>query len=270
MTVTTVYSSTADGRVQNTHATYATARSGGGTFGVTTAANGGDLGQVYSGVDYSCRETFFEFDTSAIGSDTVTDVEFATTYSLNLTTTDFIGECRIKDWGGTLNSADYVAGADLGSYTLVATIDTSTDLLGSGSGTYSPWTSDAAFLTNINGSGTTRVFCSSDRMRNNNTPSTSEYFTMRMADNSGTTDDPRLIVTHTAPTTVFGTMTASFGTTITAVGTRTVFGTASATWGFEATGFVPVSGVLDLNPFLLTLRERSYVLAEARLRPQTE
>src|SRR5690606_4539370 len=60
--------------------------------------------------------------------------------------------------------------------------------------------SDTAFATNINKTGETPIVVGTDMFADNIAPSTSNgyYPTFRSADQSGTSQDPRLVVTHEA------------------------------------------------------------------------
>ncbi|MBO3751525.1 hypothetical protein J5X84_36095 [Streptosporangiaceae bacterium NEAU-GS5] len=196
-TVDTFFSATTDGRIEGNSATYANAREGTGTINVTTADTSRFCGQFLSAT-YSCYELFFSFDTSAI-----TDTDIVTSVTLDLwlvtdshaTTWDL--EARTFDWGASLTSADYVPGSQLGSKTLLS----SRDVTGLGAtGAYKTWASSANFVTATNiKTGTVYVMLSSSAQRLNVAPTTTDGMTFSMADNTGTTQDPKLTVTHNVP-----------------------------------------------------------------------
>jgi hypothetical protein len=196
-TVDTFFSATTDGRVEGNSATYANAREGTGTINVTTADTSRFIGQFFSAT-YSCYELFFSWDTSAItDSDVVTAVTLDLWLVTDSSTSGFTLEAREHDWGASLTSADYVAGSALGSKTLMASKSTS----GIGAtGAYKTFTSTAAFLaaTNLK-TGTVYIMVSSSEHRLGNAPSGTDGVTFSMADNAGTTQDPKLTVTHNVP-----------------------------------------------------------------------
>lgn len=199
-TVTTVYADTADGMIQSYSPTYSTARAGGtltvNPFGTSTLA----FGQSHStgGAGYFCFECYLSFDTSSIAdSDIVSAAVLDLWLTTDSSTTDFTGEARQLDWSaGGVTSADWVAGASLGGLTLMASLASS----GIGvTGTYKTFTSEAALQTATGmKTGTVYLHVSSSRQRNNNQPSsdTNEYLLFSPADAAGTTQDPKLTITH--------------------------------------------------------------------------
>lgn len=194
-TVTTVFAGTNDGMIISDNATYSTARSGSGL--------GVDSSNLYAGqyhqVTFVCLEGFLAFDTTAIAdADTVSAVVLDLYLVDDVSTgSDFLVEARERDWSsGGLTTADWVAGASLSGLTLMASINTS----GIGAtGSYKTFTSEAAFLTATNlKTGTVYLLLSSSRTRTGTAPSTStdEYVGFRTAEQSGTTEDPKLTITH--------------------------------------------------------------------------
>lgn len=204
-TVTTVYASTADGQIQSLDATYANARSGAGTFVASDNLSTMQVGQSLSGV-YFVWEGFVSFDTTSVLSDTVTAADVGLWLVTDNSATDFILEARAKAWlSGGLTNADFVAGASLGGQTLLASIDTN----GIGStGAYKTLTSQAALLTAI-ATGSVEMVLASSRQRNGDTPSGAEYLTLSTADETGSTQDPKLTITHTSAVTVTKDVTSS-------------------------------------------------------------
>lgn len=197
----TVWSSTADGQVFSYNADYATARSTAVTANDSSVYQ--STGQIYvTGTRY-CYELFNKFDTSSVGAGSTVTVA---TYSLygyaDLSTTDdFTIEARIRDWGATLELADWVAGDSLGDYTLVASHATSG---GWSTSAYTALTSESAFLTSISKTGTTYVMANSSRHRTGDGPSGSEYVTAYSSDDAtggGTDRDPKLYVEYDEPAT---------------------------------------------------------------------
>lgn len=202
MTVTTVFSGTTDGYInsEDNTPTYSLARAGtGSSITADTASTTFEVGQFFSaGLDvYRCYEGFLSFDTSAI-----TDTDLVSIITLDVwlvtdsSTTDFTLEARERDWGAALTTADFVAGASLSGLTLMASIST----LGIGAtGAYKTLTSQAAFLTATNlKTGTVYLLLDSSRQVGNNTAAGSESVILSSADNTGTTQDPKLTITHTS------------------------------------------------------------------------
>lgn len=197
----TVYADAGDGFISNTSATYSTARSGGGSFitDSTATSDGRVIGQRFAAGSYRCIQSFFSFDTSSLGAGaTISAAVFSLYGAADNSATDFTAEARLRDWGGTLADADYVAGASLSGDALLATFATSAGWSVAG---YNDFT-DVALPANVSKTGNTRLYVSSDRQRTNNTPVGDEAVGAYFADNSGTTNDPKLVVTYTAVTTV--------------------------------------------------------------------
>jgi hypothetical protein len=194
VTTTTVYASAADGRIESDSPTYATARAGNNL--VASAANTTDVHGQWEFFNRRCYEAFLSFDTSGIpDGDTVSAATLDLYGQNDGSTTDFVSEARTKDWGASLTTADWVAGADLGSLTLQASRNTSA---GWSTSAYNTYTSEAGFPAAVNKTGTTYLMMSSSRHRIGNDPgaSGSEKVDAYSADDSGTTRDPKLTVVH--------------------------------------------------------------------------
>lgn len=194
MTTTVVYSSTADGHINSANAAYATARTGGTLTVDTSTSSQNAVGQVEF-FGYNCAEGFLDFDTSGIpDADTVSAAVLDVYGSQDSSTTNFTIEARLQNWGGTLTTADWVSGADLGTPTLLASRSTAS---GWSTSAYNTFT-DTAFPANVNKTGVTYVMLCSDRHRVGNDPGAggSEFVRFYSADDSGTTRDPKLTVTH--------------------------------------------------------------------------
>lgn len=205
-TVTTIYSSTADGYLESSSGGYTIARAGGQFLSAFTGSATIDVGQRrFAGKDvlYYCIEGFLSFDTSTIDdSDDVTDVSLSLWLTADNSVTDFTIEAREQNWGASLETGDFVAGASLSGLTLLASLSTSG--IG-GTGAYKAFTSEAAFTSATNlKTGTVYVLLSSSRLRTGDQPSGNEYVSFSSADQTGTTQDPKLTITHgpsnTAPT----------------------------------------------------------------------
>lgn len=193
-TVTTVYSGTNDGYAQSTSATYATALSGSGVTVDTGSAT--YVGQFVSGF-YFVLEGFLTFDTSGLpDSDVVSNVDLMLDGASDSSTTDFTMNARdvTSAWTEPLDASDWKTQANLSGYTLLATWATS-----GYSGGYNTFTPNGSnFNSAIVLTGTTRVILSSARAEAGTTPTGNEYVGFEQADASGTTVDPKLVITHAA------------------------------------------------------------------------
>lgn len=192
MATYTVYSTTADGLLESNHGTYSTARAGANLAANTTGTIQANGQREF--FNYRIYEFFVGFDTSAIPDGaTVSSATVSLYGQSDSSSTDFTSQARLKDWGGTLTTADYVAGADLSSLTLLATHATSG---GWSTSAYNDYTSDANFPSNVSKTGTTYIMFSSDRTSAGTSPSIagSEFVDAYTADDSGTTRDPKLVV----------------------------------------------------------------------------
>lgn len=187
---------TTDGHIDSSNATYATARSGSGLTVFTGPILG--VGQLLSGGTYTCIEYFVSFDTSSLGAGaTITSAVLSIQGgggTPDQSDTDFTVEARAFNFGASVTTGDWVAGASLGSSTLVCHFDTSA---GWGSG-YNAFTNDA-LPANINKTGTTYIMLSSSRHRGNNTPVGLEKVSLKTSQTAGTSSDPKLTITYTAP-----------------------------------------------------------------------
>jgi len=199
VTTTVVYSDESgtydDGYVQSTGAPYSPAREGTGTLAASPDSSAISMGQYYPGfAPYYVWQGFCAFDTSAVGGDTVDSVAFAIYGQSDVSITDFTLEARSHTWA-PLATGDFVAGSSLSSKTLLATFATS----GFSTSAYNTFTeSGTAFRSAINGAGYTEFLVASDRQRVGNTPAGGEYVNSYAAERSGTTEDPKLTVVHTA------------------------------------------------------------------------
>lgn len=213
-TVSTFYSGTADGYVRSSDTTYSTARSG-SNLATNTAATDFTSGQLLSGATYFLYEPLVQWDTSAIGTDIVSAAALSLWAVSNVSDTEFTSNVRLYDWGVAITTADWIAGASLGGQTLLATFASA----GVSTGAYNTFT-EVALAANINTSGATRIVIGSSEMEAGNAPAAGQHINWSTADTAGTTQDPKLVVTHAAamvvtPTTASLT-TATFAPTVTA------------------------------------------------------
>ena len=194
-TTTTAYSSTEDGFVRSTSTTYSTARSGGTLALNPTLPNIVRVGQLFVTPDYYCYEGFIDPDTSAIpDGDDISSAVLSLYGNTDDSTTNFTVNARLRDWGTTLETADYVAGASLSALTLLATFATT----GFAVGAYNDFTSDAAFISNVSKTGETRIIITSSRHEAGTAPTDAENVQWDAAEVAGTTQDPKLVVVHAA------------------------------------------------------------------------
>lgn len=193
--MTTFYGTTADNRVNCSDATYLTARSGGGTLSAgTVSATTHSAGQAESGGTFTCYQYFLAFDTSSIPDGaTITDATLSVYLNTDSSGTDHVQEARSKDWDTTVDTGDYVAGANWTGQTLLASISTS----GIGAAGYKAFTSEAALLSSINKTGYTRMVICSDRFGAGTAPGagTSEFIGWQTGDAA---NPPKLDVTYTS------------------------------------------------------------------------
>lgn len=192
--------STADGRNRCQNATYTTARSGGGTFATDTTATYTEIGQELAGGIYYCYEAYWSFDTSSIPSNATIDSVTLEAYIEGISTsssTAGVPRVRVKDWGTTVTSSDWVAGASVSGQTLVAHFASMATLSGQ-SGTYVTAVDDD-LAANIVKAGTTKFMVTTDRFEAGTAPGVGgEYVSFGTANGS---NPPKLTVTWTVPST---------------------------------------------------------------------
>lgn len=186
MTTYTIYSGSADGYIFSSGGTYAQNRAGNSlnTFNTSTGAYVGQDGT--SGTD-SVWEAFLTFDTSTVVG-TVSSATLSVYGIENGTTTDFTATAALRDYGTTLENADWVAGASLSGLTTVATFNTT-----GYAASYMAFT-DVALPANVNTAGSTRLLLYSSRHSGNNDPTGFEYFGFSTSENTGTSQDPKLVI----------------------------------------------------------------------------
>ena len=218
MTTSTFYGDASDGYIISADytPTYSEARRGLGD--ILTAypsqtqsycgqsLSGGNHTKWSSTVPYVFQvwEMFLAWDTSTIpDGDSVTSATLSMYLPYDGSSTDFVTRVRAFDWGASLTEADFRSGApadsgDLAEYVLVATIDSN----GIGStGSSKSFTSESAFVGNVNKTGPTRLVAASARQEAGNEPSGGEYLMWVASDETGTTQDPKLVVVHSVEST---------------------------------------------------------------------
>lgn len=202
----TIFGSTSDGAIQSGLVdgnTYAQARAGQSLVAADTAGSaflqhGNVNGSGKGTFTYSIKNLYFAFDTSVVPSgDSVTAVDFSlvTASSKGGSTWNAV-EAFYYDWGAALTTADWVDGTIVAGLTKVASV------------TLAAWTVNARnsfvengsnFKNNIQKGSTTRLFVCFDTFRTGTAPSDSQLVgAVSFTEDTGTTNDPKLIVTTTA------------------------------------------------------------------------
>ena len=202
MATTIVYADASDGVITSADASYANARAGTGTT-LTAATTGttGNVGQGFSTSTYTCYQFFVNFDliTAGIPSGTVaTSASLSFNIRTDRSQTDFTLEARTKDWGSSLTTGDWVAGASLSGQQLLASISTSGISTTFTMTNYVSGTDKLldAVNTALSGDGILRIVLCSDRQTNGNTPTQFEFLVLYLSEQSGTSVDPRISVTY--------------------------------------------------------------------------
>lgn len=187
------------GYLRSYSGTYATARAGTGSMDVEAATQYQlYVGQGVPAGTYSCYESYLAFDTSAIpDSNVVSDVKlYLYGDGSGPLQTHCTLEVRARDFGASVDSTDWVAGADLGDYTLLASHDTSG---GWATDAYNVLTGNADFRAAINKAGYTRIMLNVDKHRAGDVPTNWSLPTVCSPKYSGTSEDPYIVVTHAPP-----------------------------------------------------------------------
>lgn len=198
MATLTVYGDPADNRILSKNGiSYSNARAGTGlTIDAATNTSFSAPGQELNSGTYYCMEGFIAFDTSSLpDGDVVSAADLSVVSQFDNTPTDFTMEARAHDWGPAVETADWVAGANLSSKTLCATLPITTFT----EGTRYTFTAQSGFFSSINNLGFTRLLLCSDRMTAGIAPPNAEWVSIRSGDQTGTTNDPTLTVTHAPP-----------------------------------------------------------------------
>lgn len=209
-TVSTFYSATGDGFIESTTTSWAGVLSGTNLAADTTAAYLG-IASIRFNPNRWGYESFAAWDTSAI-----TDTDTIDSATLSLYNTGKGGTGTIRAYSltwGTLTTADWQDNTELAALTELATISIASVTTSAYNDLTNTGTNLAAA---INKTGTTEMCFAEARIEDNSEPanSTDNFTDMSSADVAGTTQDPKLVVTHSAAggTTVTPT-TASLTTT---------------------------------------------------------
>lgn len=130
-------------------------------------------GDSYDPARFDVWEGFFDFDLATV-TGTIVSATLSVGANFNGADTPFTVEARLRDWGATLTSADWVAGASLSGLTLLASLASSSV----SGGVYLPFTESGTALKDAvvaTGAGTLRMLLCSDRTRTNVEPSGDEF-----------------------------------------------------------------------------------------------
>lgn len=194
MTVTTVFSSAAsDGFLQSSSATYSIARAGTATVAVSDTDTFLQVGQFIFGI-YVVSEAFLSFNTSVIpDTDAISSAALDLWETLDQTAANFTLRVRtLTLTEGGLVEGDFVPGADISSTGIhVASHAAGTGVVGA----YNTFI-DVAMAANINKDDLTQMFMYSLEQENNSAPAGNEFVEFSSGDESGTTQDPKLTITH--------------------------------------------------------------------------
>lgn len=221
----------------DTSNSYTKARAGTGSPGVSYGTGNATtyVGQSKSGAIYTCYETLLDFDTSSLSGKTITSA----TLSIYPTTLANAGgswtnEARLYDYGTSLSNADYVAGANIGSYTSLATLTSAA----STTGAYRAFT-DVALPANINKTGKTRIGIFSSEQRLNSAPTGQEYVGF---DGDSGTNPPKLVVVTSDEGGLTATIAAITLSSTISIETAGVLDGSIGAIGFSAAGETTTAG----------------------------
>jgi hypothetical protein len=197
-TVTTVFSASTDDMIASNNETYATADAGSGTLSLPYEGKEQALEAVGQRFGYTINQTCLEWDTSSIGAgQEASSVVPSFVSADDNAATDFDVELREFAWG-TLTTADWRTSTQLAALNLLASLNTSG--WDSGAVNYNDLSAEAAILSWANLlTGTVQgVLCSS---RQGTQPSVGvpEHVGLILSEATGTTQDPKLTITHAAP-----------------------------------------------------------------------
>ena len=194
-----VRSSTADGAVAFTNASWTTTQNGPGNS-VSTTGNILLHATLTVVPNYIIRQGFLDFDTSSLGASAVVSAAALTLYADDAGKTDTDTttlEWYSYNWGGTLENADFrdcVPSTNITSLPKIAHLALSawTDTADAANNL----TADSGAVSSVNKMGTTYMVGLLDRAYGS-APTGNNSMQFRSADEAGTTYDPLLTVTYT-------------------------------------------------------------------------
>lgn len=236
MTTLTVYADASDNFLESlSDVSYAAARSGSGLLTPGTASGASvTIGQTYSATKgWYCYQGFESFDTSAI-PDTATlsnatlDIYGASDFDANSQSYYLTGA---KNWGTTVDTGDWVTVANFTQHGWI--INAGSSWTTSGYNTFSAFAGWYETAGVISKTGTSYVVVASQRWYDGNAPVGDEYLDYWSADQTGTTQDPKLTVTYTDDQTL----------NLTGVPSPRAVGTAALGYELPLTGVASPAGV---------------------------
>jgi hypothetical protein len=177
-------STTNFGAILSTASNYNNARAGSGTLSVFTSSV--VAGQYVFASDKGCYETFLSFDTSSVVG-TIVSAELQLYADEKQTSEAYDVQARLYDFGTSVTTADWIAGASLSSYTLLASLAGSSHTLNA----YNTL-GDVALAANINQSGDTRILLCSSDLVDGDPPTTYDYIAYHTPSE---TNKPKLVIT---------------------------------------------------------------------------
>jgi hypothetical protein len=196
MATVTVYADTSDGQLTSGGSGYDWLQAQQGTaFATDTGGSSEKCGiDRYTSTDNTAWVLFFRFNTASIGGNVVSAVTLKLYHTANIGGTITM-EARATAWGTTLTDADWVDGDDdWVTKTLLAT-EAVPDVVGQ----YS-YDATTAFAGAINRAGYTELaVCEENFKAASPTIPTRRSTFIKMADSSGTTDDPQLVIEYNPP-----------------------------------------------------------------------
>lgn len=204
MTTTIVFADSTDGYASSTNASYATARTGSGT-GSAAAATNIFVGQALSGGSYTLHEGFMRWAYAAPANEVVTSAAVRL-YELSVNGPGVARDLEVRqyDYATPLTGAAWRSGSTLSGLPLLATVaDIHTaelKYLFAGS-------SELVDLLAA-GSTTLSVVLSTSRLRTGTAPTGFEQAQIAASEGAGTTNDPALIFTSVAQSTLFAVLGA--------------------------------------------------------------
>lgn len=173
-----------------------------------TVIEASGVGQNYDGdiVDYNILQAYFEFDTSAVGSNVIESVVLSAVCVIDASVTDFTVNVKNYTYSTPITTAHHRTGTQLASLDTIATFDSSAAVETEAG----DFTSLSGMNSHINPTGTTTFLMASSRQESATAPTGFEYLVY-----SGAT----LTITHAPATGSVGSST----------GTSAVSGISSAT-----------------------------------------
>lgn len=196
MATTVVYGDASDGVIRSGNdGVYANSQAGVG-FNAGTGLFDYWVGQEFTGALYYIWEAFWAFDTSSIPDNAVISDAVISLYGKAgasvAGSSAWDHQLRLDDWGVSMTTADWVATGGLSALPLLAHLAQ----VSVSNAAHNAFVTDD-LVANINKTGFTRMVHSSSRVAAGTTPTGSETQGWESADQSGTTNDPKMTVTYT-------------------------------------------------------------------------